>query len=84
MLLARLARYEAAIPYFEQIIALVPRDYQAHLFLGHLLQRLGRTDAAENHFKRYSDDQKKYKIERQAWAGLESQIEKLFDGKGRR
>lgn len=84
MLLARLTHYEAAIPYFEQIIALVPRDYQAHLFLGHLLQRLGRTDAAENHFKRYSDDQKKYKIERQAWAGLESQIEKLFDGKGRR
>jgi cellulose synthase operon protein C len=49
----RRRRYDLAIPIFERIVRLAPRDRQAHLKLAQSLQRTGDTERARKHERVY-------------------------------
>ena len=80
MLYARQGRYSEAIPLFEKLIEIAPRDYQAHIFLGHLYQRSGRTDDADAEFEAFSRKKRAYRLEKTARREFETQIKDLFGG----
>jgi len=78
MLLARLGRYDEAIPLFERILELAPLDYQAHLFLGHLYKRTGRPEEAQQHFERYTRSGQERRLRNMARTGFEQQLERIM------
>jgi len=80
MLYARQGRYLEAIPLFEQLLAMAPRDYQAHLFLGHLYKRTGRTEDATARFDAFSRGQRAHRLEKTARREFESKVEEIFGG----
>ena len=78
MLYARQGRYPEAIPLFEQLLAIAPRDYQAHLFLGHLYKRTERTADAEVRFEAFSRGQRAHRLQKTAWREFEAKVEEIF------
>ena len=82
MLLARQKRYMDAIESFERILELAPQDYQAHLFLGHLYKRTGRSAEAEKQFSRYSWAEREHRLQKTAKKEFEKQLERVFGKDG--
>lgn len=80
MLYARQGHYAEAVPLFEHLLQVAPRDYQAHLFLGHLYQRTGRPADAEAQFAAFSRSQRAHRLEKVARREMEAQIEQIFGG----
>ena len=80
MLYARQGRYAEAVPLFEHLLQIAPHDYQAHLFLGHLYQRIGRQADADAQFAAFSRSQRAYRMEKVARREMEAQIEQIFGG----
>ena len=65
---------------FEQLLAIAPRDYQAHLFLGHLYKRTGRIEDATARFDAFSRGQRAHRLEKTAQREFESKVEEIFGG----
>ena len=83
LLLARQShRYADAVPHFERILELAPEDHAAHLFLGHLYQRTGRTEAAATQFERYSAAKRRRRMQSEAEAQTRGLVEQLFEKGG--
>ena len=80
MLYARQDRYTEAIPLFEKLLTIAPRDYQAHLFLGHLYQRTNRTEDATARFEAFSRGQHAHRLEKTARREFEAKVEEIFGG----
>ena len=78
MLYARQGHYEKAIPIFANLLEIAPRDYQAHLFLGHLYERTGNSDQATIHFEKFSRNKRAYNLEKTARREFEAQIKDIF------
>ena len=83
LLLARQShRYADAVPHFERILELAPGDHAAHLFLGHLYQRTGRSEAAAAQFERYSAAKRRRRMQSEAQAQTRGLVEQLFEKGG--
>ncbi|MSR81860.1 MAG: tetratricopeptide repeat protein [Candidatus Latescibacteria bacterium] len=78
LLLARQGRYAEAAEHFERLLALEPKNFQAHYCLANLYRRLHREPESQAQLARYVRASREQELKKQAQKEVGEKLEKLL------